>query len=54
MLNIFFYSKVDYITLPGWKTSIEDVREYDNLPENAKKYIKTIEQYVQVPGNNPA
>jgi adenylosuccinate synthase len=41
---------VEYITLPGWQTSIGGVRDYENLPENAKKYIETIEEYVQVPG----
>lgn len=41
--------EVDYVTLPGWKSSIEDVREYDDLPENAKKYVKAIEEYIQIP-----
>ncbi|XP_065200438.1 adenylosuccinate synthetase [Planococcus citri] len=41
--------EVDYITLPGWKTSIENVREYDDLPENARKYIEKIEEFLQVP-----
>jgi hypothetical protein len=41
---------VEYITLPGWQASIEGVRDYENLPHNAKKYIEMIEEYVQVPG----
>jgi adenylosuccinate synthase len=41
---------VEYITLPGWQTSIEGVRDYENLPQNAKKYVEMIEEYVQVPG----
>jgi hypothetical protein len=41
---------VEYITLPGWETSIADVRDYEKLPHNAKKYIEMIEEKVQVPG----
>uniref|UniRef100_A0A4D5R8Y1 Adenylosuccinate synthetase n=1 Tax=Scolopendra viridis TaxID=118503 RepID=A0A4D5R8Y1_SCOVI len=41
--------EVDYITLKGWKTSTDNVREYDHLPTNAKKYIETIEEYLDVP-----
>lgn len=42
--------QVEYVTLPGWQTSIEGVRDYEKLPQNAKKYIEMIEQKVQVPG----
>lgn len=42
--------EVKYITLPGWKTSLASIRKYDDLPENAKKYVKHIEDYVKVPG----
>jgi len=41
---------VEYITLPGWETNIADVRDYEKLPHNAKKYIEMIEEKVQVPG----
>jgi len=41
--------EVEYITLPGWKQCIADVRQYEDLPPNAKLYIKTIEDYVGVP-----
>lgn len=43
--------EVEYITLPGWKTSLANIRKYDDLPENAKKYVKNIEDHVKVPGN---
>lgn len=42
--------KVEYVTMPGWQTSTENVREYSDLPENAKKYVEKIEEYLQVPG----
>jgi len=41
--------EVEYITLPGWKESIKEIRKYSDLPENAIKYLKTIEEYVGVP-----
>lgn len=41
---------MEYETLPGWSTSSENVREYDKLPENAKKYIEKINELVEVPG----
>ena len=40
---------VEYVTLPGWQSSIEDVRTYDVLPETCKKYIQFIEEYLKVP-----
>ena len=30
---------VEYITMPGWKTSIADCRSFDDLPVNCKNYI---------------
>ncbi|GLG95520.1 Adenylosuccinate synthetase [Gryllus bimaculatus] len=41
--------KVEYVTIPGWRTSIENIREYEKLPDNAKKYIEKIEELVEVP-----
>jgi adenylosuccinate synthase len=38
-----------YETLPGWKTPTKDVKEYESLPENAKKYLKRIETLTGVP-----
>ncbi len=38
-----------YATLPGWKEDISNCKTYDELPENAKKYIEFIEKEVGVP-----
>ncbi len=38
-----------YEELPGWKTDITGVRSYDQLPENAKKYVKRLEQLAGCP-----
>ncbi|CAG61406.1 uncharacterized protein GVI51_K04873 [Nakaseomyces glabratus] len=50
--------EVEYVTLPGWNQDITQIKKYDDLPENAKKYLKFIEDFVKVPvqwvGTGPA
>ncbi|XP_062892244.1 adenylosuccinate synthase, like [Mobula hypostoma] len=41
--------QVEYVTLPGWNKSTESVRSLGKLPENARKYVEFIEDYVGVP-----
>ena len=38
-----------YESFAGWDEDISTVREYDNLPENAKNYIEKIEEMVDTP-----
>ncbi|KAK9239565.1 Adenylosuccinate synthetase [Lipomyces kononenkoae] len=38
--------EVEYVTFKGWKTSIADIKSYDDLPEATKVYLKFIESYV--------
>lgn len=38
-----------YEEYDGWMTSTENARTWDDLPENAKKYIKRIEELVGAP-----
>jgi adenylosuccinate synthase len=38
-----------YETLPGWQEPIDDIREYERLPENAKRYIARLEALVGIP-----
>ncbi|QLQ79394.1 hypothetical protein HG537_0C00410 [Torulaspora globosa] len=49
---------VEYVTLPGWNQDITKIKSYDELPENAKKYLQFIEDFVGVPiewvGTGPA
>ncbi|CAG8551760.1 18463_t:CDS:10, partial [Acaulospora morrowiae] len=40
---------VQYETLPGWKSDISKCRRFSDLPENAQKYVKTIEDYLRIP-----
>jgi adenylosuccinate synthase len=35
-----------YKTYPGWKTSTKGVRNLKDLPENAKKYVHAIEDFI--------
>ncbi len=37
-----------YEELPGWKEPIADVREYKELPENARRYVERVEDLVRV------
>lgn len=38
-----------YEELPGWKEDISGIRNYDDLPENAKAYVKRVEELVGAP-----
>jgi len=38
-----------YIDMPGWKTSTIGITRYEDLPENARSYLKKIEELVDVP-----
>ena len=38
-----------YETLPGWKTSTADARSIDDLPPEARRYIRRIEELTGVP-----
>jgi adenylosuccinate synthase len=37
-------SRVKYLTLPGWDKPTGKIRQYKDLPGNAKKYLQTIEK----------
>jgi adenylosuccinate synthase len=38
-----------YETLPGWKAKTSGVTDYDGLPENAKAYVRRLEELVGAP-----
>ncbi|EDK42301.1 adenylosuccinate synthase [Acetobacter pasteurianus] len=50
--------EVVYKTLPGWEQDITKIKKYEDLPENAKNYLKYIEDFLGVPiqwvGTGPA
>ena len=37
-----------YETMPGWQCSTFGIKDYDSLPENAKRYLKRLEEFVGV------
>ena len=42
-----FNIKPIYKTFPGWKTKTQGIRNMKDLPENAKKYIYALEDFVE-------
>ena len=51
-------AKPVYKTLPGWKCDIRGIKNYEELPENCRKYIEFIEEQIGYPitmvSNGPA
>ncbi len=45
--KLYLYEPI-YEELPGWDEDISHARSYDELPENAKKYIEFIENYLGI------
>ena len=51
-------AKPVFETLPGWKCDIRGIKNYEELPENCRKYIEFIEEHIGYPitmvSNGPA
>jgi adenylosuccinate synthase len=47
--DTFEVDGLEYIELKGWKSSTVGITNYKDLPENAKLYIKTIEELSKTP-----
>jgi len=47
-LDVFSKAKPVYTDLPGWEEDISQMTSYDELPENAKKYIQFVSKAVGV------
>jgi adenylosuccinate synthase len=43
-LEIFENCQPVYEELPGWKTDITGAKSFEELPENAKKYVHRLEE----------
>ncbi len=48
-LEVFSECQPVYEELPGWKIDITKVTSFDQLPENAKAYVKHLEQLIGCP-----
>ena len=42
----FHHAKPIYEWLPGWSEDIHDCRTFDDLPANARAYVRRVEQLV--------
>ena len=42
-------AKPVFTTLPGWKSDIRGITDYDALPANAKAYVDFIEKEIETP-----
>jgi adenylosuccinate synthase len=47
-LSVLENLEVNYVTLPGWKSNTVGMRKWEDLPENARKYVQYIEDFVGV------
>ena len=42
-------AKPVFTTLPGWKTNVRGITDYNALPENARAYVEFLEKQIGVP-----
>ena len=45
----FNVKDLEFIKLPGWKASTVGIKKYQDLPNNTKSYIETIERLCDIP-----
>ncbi|KAF7721973.1 phosphoribosylaminoimidazole carboxylase ade2 [Apophysomyces ossiformis] len=48
-LDLLEKVEVEYMEMPGWQSDISKCKTWDELPENAKKYVEMIERETGVP-----
>jgi adenylosuccinate synthase len=48
-INMLSHCTPVYETHPGWKQKISDITRYEDLPENARKYLDRLETLSKVP-----
>ncbi len=49
--NVFMHKYLEpiYETHKGWNKDISNIKKYEDLPENAKKYLKRLEELIECP-----
>lgn len=47
--NVFYDADPVYETFKGWSEDITSIKNFDDLPLNAKKYINAIEEFIEIP-----
>ncbi len=48
-INILDECKPVYETLPSWDEDVSNITKFEELPQNAQRYVKTIENWVGIP-----
>ncbi len=51
LINDYIKCKPEFISMPGWKQKIENVKKISDLPENAQNYLKKITEILNIPIN---
>src|SRR5829696_1846566 len=47
--TVLHHATGDYVELPGWTEDITDATSEDELPENARSYLRFVEEFIGVP-----
>jgi adenylosuccinate synthase len=47
--SVLHHTVGEYVDLPGWSEDIGEVRSEDDLPENARRYLAFVEEFIGVP-----
>jgi adenylosuccinate synthase len=47
--SVLHHSVGEYVELPGWSEDIGEVRNEEDLPENARRYLAFVEEFIGVP-----
>ena len=47
--SILYNAQPVYETFEGWEEDITSIKNFEELPENAKKYINAIENFIEIP-----
>ena len=49
--NVFIHKYLEpvYETFKGWGTDISGIRKYDELPENCRRYLESLEEILETP-----
>ena len=48
-LKILENVEIEYEEMPGWEEDISEISNFEDLPENAQKYVKRIEEILECP-----
>ncbi len=47
--SVLHHTVGEYVELPGWTEDIGEARSEDDLPENARRYLAFVEEFIGVP-----